>query len=113
MERDDEPASRVTVRIQRLVDLRAKHRMLHYLNNLTVQSHRSLKQHCCPMLGFGNLKSASRFCSEFDDELWDYFRVKRRGSRMSRLPASDRSSSTDGDLSLAAKVLQCRGRLRW
>jgi putative transposase len=30
------------------------------------------------MLGFGSFESASRFCAAFD-ELWQYFRVRRRG----------------------------------
>ena len=54
------------------------HRTNQYLNNLTEQSHRALKQRYYPMFGFGNFESAARFCSAFD-ELRQYLRVRRRG----------------------------------
>ncbi len=54
------------------------HRTNQYLNNLTEQSHRAVKQRYYPMLGFGSFESASRFCAAFD-ELRQYFRVRRRG----------------------------------
>ena len=53
-------------------------RTTQYVNNLTEQSHRAVKQRYYPMLGFGSFESASRFCAAFD-ELWHYFRVRRRG----------------------------------
>ncbi len=53
------------------------HRCSQYLNNLTEQSHRAVKQRSYPMLGFGSFESAARFCSAFD-ELREYFRVRRR-----------------------------------
>ena len=56
------------------------HRTDQYLNNLTEQSHRAVKQRYYPMLGFGSFESASRFCAAFD-ELRQYFRVRRRGER--------------------------------
>ena len=42
---------------------KAIHRRDRYLNNLTEQSHRPLKQRYYPMLGFGNFESAARFGS--------------------------------------------------
>ena len=57
---------------------RVLHRTTQYLNNLTEQSHRPVKQRYYPMLGFGSFESASRFCLAFD-ELRQYFRVRRRG----------------------------------
>ena len=58
------------------------HRCNRYLNNLTEQSHRAIKQRYYPMLGFGSFASAARFCSAFD-ELRHYFRIRqRRGSHV-------------------------------
>ena len=54
------------------------HRTRQYLNNLTEQSHRAVKQRYYPMLGFGTFESAARFCAAFD-ELRHYLRVRRRG----------------------------------
>lgn len=56
------------------------HRCNRYLNNLTEQSHRAIKQRYYPMLGFGRFESAARFCSAFD-ELRQYFRVRLRGAK--------------------------------
>ena len=53
------------------------HQRSQYLNNLTEQDHRPVKQRCYPMLGFGRFESAARFCSAFD-ELRQYFRVRQR-----------------------------------
>ncbi len=53
------------------------HRRIRYLNNLTEQDHRAVKQRSYPMLGFGRFESAARFCTAFD-ELRQYFRVRRR-----------------------------------
>ncbi len=55
------------------------HRCNRYLNNLTEQSHRAVKQRYYPMLGFGSFASAARFCTAFD-ELRQYFRVRQRGA---------------------------------
>ena len=43
-----------------------RHRCNRYLNTLTEQSHRAVKQRSRPMLGFGSFASAARFCSAFD-----------------------------------------------
>ena len=58
---------------------RCGHRCNRYLNNLTEQSHRAVKQRYYPMLGFGSFASAARFCTAFD-ELRQYFRVRQRGA---------------------------------
>ena len=55
------------------------HRTNPYLNNLTQQDHRAVKQRYYPMLGFGSFASAARFCSAFE-ELRQYLRARgRRG----------------------------------
>ena len=55
------------------------HRTNPYLNNLTEQDHRAVKQRYYPMLGFGSFASAARFCSVFE-ELRQYLRARgRRG----------------------------------
>ena len=54
------------------------HRSSQYLNNLTEQSDRAVKQRYYLMLGFGSFESAARFCSAFDEPR-QYFRVRRRG----------------------------------
>ena len=61
------------------------HRRNQYLNNLTEQDHRAIKQRSYPMLGFGRFESAARFCAAFD-ELRQYFRVRRRGGPHVPLP---------------------------
>ena len=73
---DLHPAYRKAIRW--ILGRRVLHRTTQYLNNLTEQSHRAVKQRYYPMLGFGNFESAARFCSAFD-ELRQYFRVRRRG----------------------------------
>ena len=55
------------------------HRTNPYLNNLTEQDHRAVKQRYCPMLGFGSFASAARCCSALE-ELRQYWRARgRRG----------------------------------
>ena len=56
-----------------------RHRCNRYLNNMTEQSHRAIKQRYYPMLGFRSFASAARFCTAFD-ELRQYFRVRQRGA---------------------------------
>ncbi len=73
---DLHPAYRRAIRW--ILGRRVLHRTTQYLNNLTEQSHRPVKQRYYPMLGFGSFESASRFCLAFD-ELRQYFRVRRRG----------------------------------
>ncbi len=73
---DKHPAYRRAIRW--ILGRKVLHRTNQYLNNLTEQSHRAVKQRYYPMLGFGSFESASRFCAAFD-ELRQYFRVRRRG----------------------------------
>ncbi len=46
-----------------------------YLNNRLEQDHRPIKQRYYPMLGFGRMESARRFCSAFE-ELRHYLRIR-------------------------------------
>jgi len=50
------------------------HRQSQYLNNRIEQDHRAIKQRYYPMLGFGQMESATRFCSAFE-ELRQYLRI--------------------------------------
>ena len=72
---DAHPAYRKAIRW--ILGRKALHRCNRYLNNLTEQSHRAIKQRYYPMLGFGSFASAARFCSVFD-ELRQYFRARQR-----------------------------------
>ncbi len=72
---DAHPAYRKAIRW--ILGRKVLHRCNRYLNNLTEQSHRAIKQRYYPMLGFGSFASAARFCSAFD-ELRQYFRVRQR-----------------------------------
>ena len=53
------------------------HRTNTYLNNRLEQDHRGIKQRYYPMRGFGNFKSASRFCSAFE-EIRQHFRFRNK-----------------------------------
>ena len=53
------------------------HRQNQYLNNRVEQDHRAIKQRYYPMLGFGQMESATRFCAAFE-ELRQYLRIRRR-----------------------------------
>ena len=74
---DAHPAYRKAIRW--ILGRKVLHRCNRYLNNLTEQSHRAIKQRYYPMLGFGSFASAARFCTAFD-ELRQYFRVRQRGA---------------------------------
>ena len=77
---DHHPAYRKAIRW--ILGRRVLHRTNQYLNNLTEQDHRAIKQRYYPMLGFGSFESAARFCTAFD-ELRQYFRVRnRRGNHV-------------------------------
>ncbi len=73
---DQHPAYRRAIRW--ILGRKVLHRTKQYLNNLTEQSHRAVKQRYYPMLGFGSFESAARFCAAFD-ELRQYLRVRLRG----------------------------------
>ena len=53
---------------------KVRHRQSQYLNNRIEQDHRAIKQRYYPMLGFGQMESATRFCSAFE-ELRQYLRL--------------------------------------
>ena len=53
------------------------HRQNRYLNNRIEQDHRAIKQRYYPMLGFGQMQSATRFCAAFE-ELRQYLRISPR-----------------------------------
>jgi putative transposase len=60
-----------------------QHRTNKHLNNVLEQDHRGIKQRYYPMHGFGNFKSAHRFCLAFD-ELRNYLRFRQhRGETVS------------------------------
>ncbi len=73
---DHHPTYRKTIRW--ILGRKVLHRRNQYLNNLTEQNHRAIKQRSYPMPGFGRFESAARFCAAFD-ELRQYFRIRRRG----------------------------------
>jgi putative transposase len=70
---DKHPAYQKAIRW--IVGRTVLHRQSQYLNNRIEQDHRALKQRYYPMLGFGRLASAERFCAAFE-ELRHYLRVK-------------------------------------
>ena len=84
---DHHPAYRKAIRW--ILGRKVLHRRSQYLNNLTEQDHRGVKQRCYPMLGFGRFESAARFCSAFD-ELRQYFRLRPRGGIHVPLPEQRR-----------------------
>lgn len=84
---DHHPAYRKAIRW--ILGRKVIHRRNQYLNSLTEQDHRAIKQRYCPMLGFGRFASAARFCAAFD-ELRQHFRVRRRGGPHVPLPEQRR-----------------------
>ena len=77
---DRHPAYRKAIR--RIPGRKVLHRTNKYLNDLTEQDHRAIKQRYYPMLGFGSFESAARFCTAFDKRR-QYFRVRhRRGNHV-------------------------------
>src|SRR3954449_5222200 len=54
-----------------------QHRCSAYLNRRIEQDHRGVKQRYYPMLGFGEFRSAQRFCRAFK-EVRQYFRPRRK-----------------------------------
>jgi transposase-like protein len=53
--------------IRWILGRKVQHRQSQYLNNRIEQDHRAIKQRYYPMLGFGQMESAQRFCSAFDE----------------------------------------------
>jgi putative transposase len=60
--------------IHEVLGPKVKHRCNAYLNRRIEQDHRGIKQRYYPMLGFGSLPCARRFCRPFDD-VRQYFRA--------------------------------------
>ena len=54
-----------------------EHQVRGCLGNPIEQSHRGIKQRYYPMLGFGAIESAKRFCQAFD-EVKQFFRPRAR-----------------------------------
>jgi putative transposase len=63
--------------IHEVLGPKAKHRCNAYLNRRIEQDHRGIKQRYYPMLGFGSLPCARRFCRAFE-EVRQYFRPRRK-----------------------------------
>ncbi len=72
---DQHPAYRKAIRW--ILGRKVCHRQSQYLNNRIEQDHRAIKQRYYPMLGFGRMESAKRFCSAFE-ELRQYLRIQPR-----------------------------------
>jgi putative transposase len=66
-----------------------QHRCSAYLNRRIERDHRGVKQRYYPMLGFGALASAQRFCRAFE-EVRQYFRCRRKQKQVISLPAARR-----------------------
>ena len=63
--------------IREVLGRQAIHRCNAYLNRRIEQDHRGIKRRYYPMLGFGALHSARRFCRAFE-EIRQYFRSRRK-----------------------------------
>ena len=63
--------------IRETLGLNVLHRCSAYLNRRIERDHRAVKQRWYPMLGFGEFRSAQRFCLAFE-ELRQYFRPRRK-----------------------------------
>ena len=64
-----------------------EHRCSAYLNRRIERDHRGVKQRYYPMLGFGALVSAQRFCRAFE-EVRQYFRCRRKQNEVISLAAA-------------------------
>ena len=62
--------------IREVLGPQVHHRCSAYLNRRIEQDHRGVKQRYYPMLGFGEFRSARRFCRAFE-EVRQYFRPRR------------------------------------
>src|ERR1700759_3518726 len=62
--------------IREVLGPQVQHRCSAFLNRRIEQDHRGIKQRYYPTLGFGELRSAQRFCRAFE-ELRQYFRPRR------------------------------------
>jgi transposase-like protein len=71
--------------IQEVLGTEVEHRNNAYLNRRIEQDHRGIKQRYYPMLGFGAVFSARRFCRVFE-EIRQYFRPRRKRKQFVSLP---------------------------
>jgi len=71
--------------VRRILGRKVEQRTNRYLNNRMEQDQRGVKQRYYPMLGFGNLESASRFCTAFDEQR-NYFRYRTKPKEKVSLP---------------------------
>jgi len=62
--------------IREVLGPQVQHRCSAFLNRRIEQDHRGIKQRYYPTLGFGELRSAQRFCRAFE-EVRQYFRPRR------------------------------------
>src|SRR3954447_22216405 len=69
---------------------KVEHRCNAYLNRRIERNHRAVKQRYYPMLGFGALASAQRFCRAFE-EVRQYFRPAGNRTTRSHSPKPDDS----------------------
>src|SRR5206468_9828857 len=63
--------------IREVLGPEVQHRCSAYLNCRIERDHRGVKQRYYPMLGFGEFRSAQRFCRAFE-EVRQYFRPRRK-----------------------------------
>src|SRR6476619_359265 len=63
--------------IREVLGPHVQHRCSAYLNRRIERDHRGVKQRYYPMLGFGEFRSAQRFCRAFE-EVRQYFRPRRK-----------------------------------
>src|SRR4051794_23279033 len=63
--------------IREVLGPRVQHRCSAYLNRRIERNHSGVKQRYYPMLGFGEFRSAQRFCRAFE-EVRQYFRPRRK-----------------------------------
>jgi putative transposase len=63
--------------IHEILGEKVLHRCNPYLNSRLEQDHRGIKQRYYPMLGFGKVETAARFCQAFE-EVRQWFRPRQR-----------------------------------
>ena len=63
--------------IREMLGPNVQHRCSAYLNRRIERDHRGVKQRYYPMLGFGEFRSAQRFCRAFE-KVRQYFRPRRK-----------------------------------
>src|SRR3954467_2431067 len=66
--------------IREVLGPRVQHRCSAYLNRRIERNHSGVKQRYYPMLGFGEFRSAQRFCRAFE-EVRQYFRPRRKQNK--------------------------------